>query len=122
MRAKKQMKELSIQIETNRLRLKAATESKDFDLMLRAQRLVVIAQAEFFDAAKAELGIQTNDCVLVFCSVFPNGEVLDQATYRVLLSVMDYEERETHTAVPIDVEMSEAVQAIVLSMIKGKAS
>lgn len=121
MRAKK-MKELSIQIETNRLRLKAATESKDFDLMLRAQRLVVIAQAEFFDAAKAELGIQTNDCVLVFCRVFPSGEVLDQATYRVLLSLMSYEERETHKAIPVDIEMAADVQAIVLSMVKGKAS
>jgi hypothetical protein len=114
------LKTLVIQIDTYRRLVAIALESGDNDLLWRTQRLLTITQAEYFDVTTKILGLRARDTLLVFSEQFQDGAVMDQATYKILLSCMDHFDRETHQAIPVDAEMSELVENTVFELFASK--
>jgi len=116
----KRLKELTVQIESARRVLSIAVDIKDDQMLMRVQNLITHLHAEFFDVAVKALGCKATDTLLVFSKHFPDGVVVDQADYKIMLSAMDYEDHVTHTAVPVDIEATEGIKATLAEMIANK--
>jgi hypothetical protein len=118
----KRLKVLAIQIEAARRAFKRALAAQNQAAMLDAEIKTAAALDAFYSAVRGAYSAEPTDSMLVFCDGFPDGAVLSQHAYSTLLTLMDAADLDTHTAVPVDEAMSDEVQAIVLSMVSGRAS
>lgn len=98
----KHIKQLTLEIETNRQRLQYALDSKNEELIWRINTLLVQLLSNYFDETKGGFEMRREQkFYLVFSEVYQDGLRVNEDGYQNLLKTMTRFDRETHVRVEI---------------------
>lgn len=97
----KTLKRLVLDIETNRQRLHHAILTRNEELTMRINHLLIELLASYFDLTKGDQMNNVERFYLVFSDANQDGVRLSASEYRQLLKSMDHMDRETHQAIEI---------------------
>jgi uncharacterized protein YbcC (UPF0753/DUF2309 family) len=99
----KTLKRLVVDIETNRQRLHHAILTRNEELTMRINHLLIELLASYFDLTKGDRMNNIERFYLVFSELNQDGVRVSASEYRQMLKTMDAMDRETHQAIEIAV-------------------